>query len=89
MHVYGIPASAQIVNNLDEYYTDDSPESPVREKPALSQLLRQLCNPQPKDFRSIDQLPNYKGVADKWKSWDFIVEICKSLASEVMEKDNA
>ena len=85
----GIPAAAQIVENMDEYYTDDSPESRKHEKPALSQLLRQLCNPQPKDSRSIEQLPNYKGALDKWKDWDFMVEICRRVASEVMGKFDA
>ena len=58
----GIPASTQIIENLDEYYTDDSMGSAVKEKPALSQLLKQLCNPQPKDSRSIRQLPDSKGL---------------------------
>ena len=86
----GITATAQIVEDLDEYYTDDSPESSAHEKPVLSQLLRQLCNPQPKDSRSIEQLPNYKGAADKWKNWDYIAEISRRVAREVMEeKGNA
>ena len=85
----GILASSQIIEKLDEYYTDDTSELSVNGKPALSQLLRQLCNPQPKDYGSIEQLSDYKGVAGKWKDWDFIVEVCKSVAKEVMEKSNA
>jgi len=80
----GIPASAKTVEALDEYYTDDTLESFVREKPALSQLLRQLCNPQPKDFRSIEQLPDYKGTVGKWKDWNYIVAICNQVARELM-----
>ena len=82
----GITACSQIMENLDEYYTDDST---AHEKPALSQLLRQLCNPYPKDYRNIEQLPEYKGVTEKWKDWDFTVEICKSVAREIMGFDNA
>jgi hypothetical protein len=78
----GILASAEVIENIDEYYTDDSKDG----KPALSQLLRQLGNPQPKDFGSIEQLPNYKGTLDKWKDWNFIVETCKEVAKKVMEK---
>ena len=85
----GIAASARTVENLDEYYTDDSAGLTIHEKPALSQLLRQLSNPQPKDFRSIKQLPDYKGAAGKWKDWDFIVQTCKQIAAAVMEKCNA
>jgi hypothetical protein len=76
----GASASAKILENLDEFYTDDSPN----EKPVLSQLLRQLSEPRPKDFRSIEQLPDYKGTVDKWKDWSFITEICKNVAKEVI-----
>jgi len=81
----GIPASAEVIANIDDYYTDDSKD----EKPALSQLLRQLSEPKPKDLRSIDQLPNYKGTLDKWKNWDFIVETCRAVAKKVMENCDA
>jgi hypothetical protein len=82
----GIQTSAHILDKLDEYYTDDYPELLTHEKPALSQLLRQLCNPQPKDHRSIEQLPDYKGALKKWKSWSFIVEICNHVAKEIINK---
>jgi hypothetical protein len=79
----GSGASAKIIGNIDEYYSDDS----GNEKPVLSQLLRQLCDPKPKDSGSIEQLPNYKGSVGKWKDWDFIVETCRSVAQKVMEAE--
>jgi len=79
----GSEASAGIIERLDEYYTDDSKD----EKPVLSQLLRQLCEPKPKDFESIKQLPNYKGTVGKWKDWGFIVETCREVAQKVMEAE--
>ena len=85
----GISISAQIIEKLDEYYTDDSLESIKTEKPALSQLLRQLCNPQPKDIGSIEQLQDYKGAAEKWKDWNFIVKICRCVAEEILGNGNA
>ena len=85
----GIHSSAQIIESLDEYYTDESSELRANEKPALSQLLKQLCDPKPKDSRSIEQLPEYKGVVDKLKDWNFIVEICGRVAREVMRNGNA
>jgi len=80
----GILASAKIIENIDEYYTDDSQNG----KPVLSQLLRQLGEPMPKDSRSIEQLPNYKGTVDKWKDWNTIIETCRSAAQKVMEIDS-
>jgi len=79
----GHNASADVIKNLDEYYSADSKD----EKPVLSQLLRQLSDPMPKDLRSIEQLPYYKGTVEKWKDWNFIVEICRSVAKNVMEAD--
>jgi hypothetical protein len=81
----GLSASAKIIENLDEYYTDGS----NNEKPVLSQLLKQLCEPMPKDYRSIEELPNYKGTVDKWKDWGYIVETCKNVAKKIMENGNA
>ena len=81
----GIAASVKIINNLDEYYTDDSADTHVNLKPALSQLVCQLSNPNPKDFKNIGQLPDYKGTADKWKDWKNIIEICSLVAKGVME----
>lgn len=79
-HKTGALASAKIIEHLDEYYSDDS----QNEKPVLSQILRQLSEPMPKDFRSIEQLPNYKETIDKWKDWNFIAETCRSVAKMVM-----
>jgi len=86
----GIPASALILENLDEYYSDDTSNTSIYEKPALSQLIRQLSNPQPKDHRNISQLENYKGTIDKWKNWNNVIEVCQNVAKELMkEKNNA
>jgi hypothetical protein len=81
----GGPVCAKILENFDDYYTDDLPD----EKPALSQLLRQLSDPSPKDFRSIEQLHDYKGTIDKWIDWNNIVQMCKNVAKKVMENGNA
>ena len=81
----GIEASAHTIKNLDEYYTDDK----NYEKPALSQLLRQLSNPQPKDSRNIEQLLHYKGAKEKWKNWDYIIDVCREVACVLMETDYA
>jgi hypothetical protein len=81
----GISVCAKVLENLDEYYTDGIPD----EKPVLSQLLRQLSEPKPKDFRSIEQLHDYKGTVDKWKDWSNIVLMCKNVAKEVVENTDA
>ncbi|MCL2066742.1 MAG: hypothetical protein FWG99_04690 [Treponema sp.] len=78
----GIQVSARIVEDIDEYYTDDL----SHEKSTLSQLIKQLCDPCPRDSRGIEQLPNYKGIVDRWKDWNFTVEVCRRIAREIIEK---
>jgi len=81
----GIIESAKIVDKIDEYYTDESKD----DKPLLSQLLRQLGSPDPKDKSNIKMLRVYKGTTEKWKDWNNITEICKKVAVKVMENSYA
>ena len=76
--------SAKIIEKIDDYYSDNFPN----EKPVLSQLLRQLSNPLPKDFRSVGHLSDYKGNVDKWKDWGFIIKICWDVAQKVMDTNS-
>lgn len=39
-----------------------------------SQLSRHLSEPRPKDTRTIDQLPAYKGSRTPWTSWDHVAD---------------
>ena len=81
----GISKCAKIIDKIDDYYTDET----KTDKPLLSQLLRQLSEPMPKDKSNIELLPDYKGTSEKWKDWNFIIEICKKVATEVMENNYA
>jgi len=81
----GISKCAKIIDKIDDYYTDETKVG----KPLLSQLLRQLSEPMPKDKSNIELLPDYKGTSEKWKDWNFIIEICKKVATEVMENNYA
>jgi hypothetical protein len=81
----GILNSVKIIDRIDDYYTDES----KNDKPLLSQLLRQLSEPNPKDKNNIEFLPNYKGITEKWNNWNFIVEICKEIARKTMENSYA
>jgi hypothetical protein len=81
----GISNCAKIIDKIDDYYTDEA----KTDKPLLSQLLRQLSEPMPKDKSNIELLPDYKGTSEKWKDWNFIIEICKKVATEVMENNYA
>jgi hypothetical protein len=80
----GIQQTAQDILSIDDYYSD----TPSSEHPVLSQLLRQLSAPAPKDTKSIQQLPSYKGVTGKWKDWSIVQEICQKIAKICMEANH-
>ena len=81
----GILKSAKVIEKIDDYYTDKA----RNDKPLLSQLLRQLSEPAPKDKSNIEILPNYKGTLEKWKDWNSVVEICKKVTIKIMENNYA
>jgi hypothetical protein len=81
----GIQQTAQDILAIDDYYSD----VPNSEHLVLSQLLRQLSAPAPKDTKSIQQLPSYKGVTGKWKDWSVVQEICQKTAKICMEANHA
>ena len=75
---YGAEQAAEWLVSIDEYYTDDT--APDGSRAVLTQLVRQLSSPTPKDSRIIRDLANYKGLTKRWSSWDRVAEECRDLA---------
>jgi hypothetical protein len=78
---YGSDQAAKWLADIDEYYTDDT--APEGSQPVLTQLLRQLADPKPKDSRTTRDLPNYKGLTKQWSSWERVQEECQILAEAI------
>jgi hypothetical protein len=77
---YGIPHAGQVLARIDEYYTDQrGPEA----EGVATQLARQLADPSPADRRTISQLDSYKGLDERWTSWETVTSVCRSLAVEM------
>ena len=74
---YGVEHAAAVLRHLDDYYGDQRrPEA----EGVATQLVRQLSDPRPKDYRTTKQLSSYKGLAARWSKWSEVVRFCKHLA---------
>jgi hypothetical protein len=77
---YGIAHAAETLGRIDSFYTDQ--RGPDAEG-VVSQLARQLADPQPADTRTIKQLGSYKGLDARWTGWDNVSGVCRALAAEM------
>jgi hypothetical protein len=76
----GISHAAQVLRDIDDYYSDQ--RDPASEGVA-TQLARQLADPRPADTRTIAQLHAYKGLDARWGDWKNVVSTCHSVAVEM------
>lgn len=68
---------------IDDYYADRSDE-----QGAVSTLLvERLAQPDPRDRRTIDELPRYKGLLPRWHDWSAVVQVCADLAAVMVDRD--
>ena len=78
-----IPHAAAVLSDIDEFYTDDREQ--LDHRPVLTQLIRQLSNPEPRDSKVTRRLQDYKGLNHRWGSWETVREQCGDLALAVLE----
>jgi len=72
----GVDAAVATLSEIDSYYMDRSEETGS----VLTALVIALADPNPRDTEVIDELPRYKGLAERYHRWDDVVDICRSLA---------
>ena len=81
---YGAASVASWLLDIDEYYVDETAHP--GSKAVLTQLLRQLADPQPKDSRTTQRLENYKGLDKRWADWSIVVDECQLVAHEIQDQ---
>ena len=81
----GSDAAARVLRCIDEYYADESRNGPT----VATQVVRQLGDPRPKDTRTLDDLPRYKGLTDRWQDWDAVRAQCSLVAAHVLDDNEA
>lgn len=72
----GEKAALAALAPIDDYYADRSGEPAS----VLTALVAALADPHPRDTAVIDELPRYKGLAERWHRWSDVVEACRELA---------
>lgn len=77
----GTERSAEVLAGIDAYYDDRSGHV----ESVATALVERLADPQPRDTRTLDQLPRYKGLVQRWHDWATVEEACRSLADAMVE----
>lgn len=77
----GVSRAVDTLRAIDEYYADLY-EGPDR---VVTQLVRQLADPHPRDAYVTNELSAYRQLEPRWHSWDAVVEQCRSLARGIVE----
>ena len=72
----GPEAALAALAPIDDYYADRSGEAGS----VLTALVAALADPHPRDTEVIDELPRYKGLAERWHRWSDVVDACQDLA---------
>lgn len=74
-------AAPLILRDLDRYYDDRDQD----DESVASALATHLAKPDPRDTRTLDELPRYKGLAPRWHDWAAVVSASQSLAAGMLE----
>ncbi len=69
-----------VLAGLDEHYADQHGAGGHR---LASQLARQLADPRPYDLDEVE-LPRYRRLAARWRSWDAVREASRDLAAATL-----
>ena len=72
----GEKAALAALAPIDDYYADRSGEPAS----VLTALVAALADPHPRDTAVIEELPRYKGLAERWHRWSDVVAGCQELA---------
>lgn len=79
----GSTDAARVLKRIDEYYADETKDG----VPVATQVVRQLGDPRPKDTRTLDALPRYKGLTPRWHDWDEVRVQVRRVAAHMLEED--
>lgn len=76
----GLAESVQVLSAIDDYYSDRSGGDDA----VSTVLVQRLSEPNPRDVRVTTQLESYKGIVDRWRSWEAVVADAHSLADALL-----
>jgi len=77
----GAERAGRVLVELDDYYADESRAGPT----VATQVVRQLGDPRPRDTRTLDMLPRYKHLAERWHDWTAVRDQCALVAGAMLD----
>lgn len=76
----GTPQAAEMLSEIDEFYADTTKEGQA----VVTQLVRQLGEPRPRNLSTVAAFPPYKGLRAPWTSWSAVREQCRRVAADLL-----
>lgn len=76
----GIAEAANVLAEMDDYYADLN----RGDEPVLTQLLRQLADPRPRDDEVTRELASYKGLDARWHDWSQVTTALRELVQAIL-----
>ena len=75
----GLDEAANVLREMDEYYADVN----RRPEAVVTQLVRQLADPRPRDAEVTEQLASYKALDERWHDWSAVKALLEELAERI------
>ncbi len=75
----GLDDAANVLREMDEYYADVN----RRPEAVVTQLVRQLADPRPRDAEVTEQLASYKALDERWHDWSAVKALLEELAERI------
>jgi hypothetical protein len=76
----GPAEAAAVLSRIDEYYADIN----TRPEAVVTQLIRQLADPRPRDAEVTTQLASYKALDPRWHDWSAVRDVLADLAERIV-----
>lgn len=78
----GPPHAAAVLGAIDHFYVDRSGD----DESVVTALVPRLAAPNPRDHRTLDDLPRYKGLLPRWQDWNETRQVCRDLAQLMLQE---
>jgi hypothetical protein len=76
----GLDEAAAVLRGIDDYYADIN----TRPEAVVTQLVRQLADPRPRDAEVTAQLASYKALEPRWHDWSTVEALLADLAQRIV-----
>jgi hypothetical protein len=76
----GLDDAAAVLGGIDDYYADIN----TRPEAVVTQLVKQLADPRPRDAEVTTQLASYKALDPRWHDWSTVKAVLADLAEAMV-----